>query len=141
MLLHKVPGGELKDVATVKLIKSTNRTMHYKPMDDAVMRVELGRVLGVRRHGPFHATSESRRAPDPIRLPWLSHDLSKDPDSYWVLLHRCHLGRPAAKDEASCCTSRRRRHHKPSPETRGSVCTGATSSQGRGCSSTAIAPA
>ena len=46
VLLHKVPGGELKDVATCKLIQRANRTMHCKPMDDAVMRVELGRVLG-----------------------------------------------------------------------------------------------
>ena len=46
VLLHKVPDGEFKDVATGKLIQPANRTMHYKPMDDAVMPVELGRVLG-----------------------------------------------------------------------------------------------
>ena len=46
MLLHKVPGGELKDVATGKLMQPGNRMWHCKPMDDAVMRVELGRVLG-----------------------------------------------------------------------------------------------
>lgn len=46
VLLHKVPGGELKDVATGKLIQPANCTMHNKPMDDAVRRVELGRVLG-----------------------------------------------------------------------------------------------
>jgi hypothetical protein len=46
VLLHKVPGGELKDVSTAKLIQPANHTMHCKPMDDVVMRVELGRVLG-----------------------------------------------------------------------------------------------
>ncbi|KAM0916311.1 hypothetical protein ACQ4PT_010372 [Festuca glaucescens] len=45
VLMHYVPGGELKDVATGMLIQPKSRTMHNKAMDDAAMRVELGRVL------------------------------------------------------------------------------------------------
>ena len=45
MLLHKVPGGELKDVTTGKIIQPANRTMHNNAMDDAVMRVWIARVF------------------------------------------------------------------------------------------------
>jgi hypothetical protein len=46
MLLHKVPGGELKDVPTNRLIQPAIRMMHCKPIDNDVMRVELGWELG-----------------------------------------------------------------------------------------------
>lgn len=45
VLLHNVAGGELKDVATGVLLQPANRMMHTIPLDDAVMRVRLARVL------------------------------------------------------------------------------------------------
>ena len=45
VLLHNVAGGELKDVATGVLLQPVNRMMHNIPLDDAVMRVRLARVL------------------------------------------------------------------------------------------------
>jgi len=45
VLLHNMAGGEFKDVATGVLLQPANRMMHTIPLDDAVMRVRLARVL------------------------------------------------------------------------------------------------
>ena len=66
VLLHNVAGGELNDVATGVLLQPVNRMMHNIPLDDAVMRVGLARVLSGFDDLDPHSTFGSRGKEDPF---------------------------------------------------------------------------
>ena len=118
ILLHTVGvGGELKEVATAKIIQPLTRDMHNTRMSELVMKVNVSEVLPEFRDiDPPHGTSRSRETHEAWRMQEVDDGMAEDPDSSWGCSSwgqahwRRHLEAPAPGRSApveaatkSCC--------------------------------------